>query len=468
MPVNSVATAATAGPATIGAAASTAAGPLGGFEALLAALFGAQAEGATAMANPFQGSAGDADATKDEAPSGDASTADPTAAAQSLMAAFVAPIVTPVVTQPVASGETTDGAAPTTQAAAPVVDLFAKPGDAATPPPPGGEAKATTAATPIVRDATQAITKAAGKDDPLMAALAPPAAPPTPQPTTAAEPTAPTAPVTTQLADATAQAATALPPQAAAVTAPKPDAGAKQDAATKPVANPAVEGVEGEIQAPDAVKAVASAAKAAQSAGEPGVRKHEVEVAPPQAQDAKTSPDASVTRAPDAPAQTASTSHAPLAHAASLRGAPETVATLAAQILKKLDSKTTRFDMELEPYGMGKVDVRLEIGAQGRLTAAMAFENPQSAQELRSRASELKGALEQAGFDVMDGLSFDVADNPGGGANQNNSAQDQARDAPSRGRAFLAALQNASGADAPSLVNLSYARLRAGGVDVKI
>jgi hypothetical protein len=97
----------------------------------------------------------------------------------------------------------------------------------------------------------------------------------------------------------------------------------------------------------------------------------------------------------------------------------------------------------------------------------MAFENPHSAQELRNRAGELSRALEQAGFDVTDGLSFDVADNPGG-SNQNSGGQDQTRDAPSRGRAFMAALQNASGADAPPLVHRTYARLRASGVDIKI
>ena len=465
MPVNSVATAAMAGPATIGAP-PTAAGPLGGFEAVLATLFGAQAGGATAMANPFQVS--DADATKDEAPSGDASTGDPSAAAQSLLAAFVAPIVTPVATQPPAAGGEATGEAAPSQAAAPTIDLFKTPGDAAAPLTPG-EPPAPTGATAIVPDAAQAVAKAAGKADPLLAALAPSPAGSTPQPTAEAEPPPPTAPAATQLADATAQSAAVLPPQAAAVATPKQDAAPKQEAASKPVANPAAEGVDGEIQAPDAMKANTPAAKAAQAAGEPGVHKREVvEAAPPQAQDAKTSPDTSVARAPDAQAPAASASHAPLVHAASLRGAPETVATLAAQILKKLDSRTTRFDMELEPYGMGKVDVRLEIGAQGRLTAAMAFENPQSAQELRNRANELSRALEQAGFDVKDGLSFDVADNPGNGANQNNSAQEQTRDAPSRGRAFLAALQNASGADAPPSVNLSYARLRASGVDIKI
>lgn len=158
------------------------------------------------------------------------------------------------------------------------------------------------------------------------------------------------------------------------------------------------------------------------------------------------------------------------APAAILRGAPETVANLAAQILKKLDGRSTRFDVELDPAGLGRVDVRLEIGAHGRMTAAMAFDNPQAAQELRSRSGELTRALEQAGFDVSGGLSFDVAGDPnqsGRGAPRDDNANENAGSA-LRGRAFQAALDASAEADTAPTGGLNLRRRLLAGVDIKI
>lgn len=106
------------------------------------------------------------------------------------------------------------------------------------------------------------------------------------------------------------------------------------------------------------------------------------------------------------------------------RGAPETVAKLVAGILEKLGGQTSRFDLRLDPHGLGTVDVSLEIAADGQLTASMTFDTPQAAQELRARAGELRQALEQAGFTLgEDGLTFDLADQNGRqdpGASQDN------------------------------------------------
>ena len=157
-----------------------------------------------------------------------------------------------------------------------------------------------------------------------------------------------------------------------------------------------------------------------------------------------------------------------------VRGSPETVANLAAQILKKLEGQSTHFDVELDPAGLGKVEVRIEIGANGGLTAAMRFDNPGAAAELKSRANELQRALEQAGFNLAGGLSFDVAGDRGqrqGQAWQDQAGQDQdasGRDG-LRGQAFRAALDTASGAaDAATQGAL---RLRRGvnlGLDLRI
>jgi flagellar hook-length control protein FliK len=152
-----------------------------------------------------------------------------------------------------------------------------------------------------------------------------------------------------------------------------------------------------------------------------------------------------------------------------VRGSPETVATLAAQIIKKLEGQSTRFDLELNPGGLGKVDVRIDIGAHGRITAAMTFDNPQAASDLKARANELQRAMEQAGFDMSGGMSFDVAGDRG--QQQRQAWQDQTDNNGQafRGQAFRAALDTA-GAATDAAVNGAL-RLRRGvnaGLDLRI
>lgn len=170
-----------------------------------------------------------------------------------------------------------------------------------------------------------------------------------------------------------------------------------------------------------------------------------------------------------APVTAHATPAAAHAAAASVRGAPETVASLAAQILKKLDARSTRFDVELHPADLGRVDVRLEIGAHGRLTASMSFENPQAAAELRSRADELQRALESAGFDLSGGLSFDVAGDRGQGRNQTQQDMPDGGGA-LRGRAFEAALATAGESAGAALAGAltAYQGRAAPGLDIRI
>lgn len=215
-------------------------------------------------------------------------------------------------------------------------------------------------------------------------------------------------------------------------------------AAGKPVQTKAVEGS-------------ANAAAASNDATGPEHLDHEAEAV-------ADAPEASL------PAETRAAAHsaAPAALASqAVRGSPETVAHLAAQIIKKLEGQSTRFDVELNPQGLGKVDVRVEISAHGLLTASMLFDNAQSAQELKSRAAELQRALEQAGFDLSGGLSFDVADH---GRQHGQAWQDQTDNGRAfRGQAFRAALETAG--DAAEVAAQGALRLRRGvnaGLDLRI
>lgn len=181
-------------------------------------------------------------------------------------------------------------------------------------------------------------------------------------------------------------------------------------------------------------------------------------------------PDAAETRQP---AQLAE-ARVPAAQAAAVatdatpaRATPETVARFAADVVRKLDGQSTRFDIQLDPYGLGKVDVAIEIDRNGKLTAAMSFDSPQSAADLGSRAADLRHALEQAGFDVAeDGLTFDLA---GQGAGFGGREAGQQQDRAWNGRAFQRAQAGAEEADislttAPSPTD----RRTRSGVDIRI
>jgi flagellar hook-length control protein FliK len=102
------------------------------------------------------------------------------------------------------------------------------------------------------------------------------------------------------------------------------------------------------------------------------------------------------------------------------------VAQIAAQVTKTVDGKSTRFDISLDPAGLGRVNVKVEIGAQGQVTAQLSFDNAHSAEAAKSQASQLQQALEQAGFNIAQGgLSFDVSGQGAGFAGQNTSSQQQ-------------------------------------------
>ena len=325
---------------------------------------------------------------------------------------------------------------------------------------------------------------------PTAATRAPEAAPPawsrTRAPAAPAQPALEAANPNADLAAKATTADAAAEAQAAPATTPAPIAQAAADAAKlpatlapppaarpepAPVKSARSERGKSETTTPDALKPLEAAdkpvhAKAAEGAAR--TASAAVEAAEqPEAREARADTDNS-DAALQGETRATTSSAAPAAPAGhQVRGAPETVANLAAQIIKKLEARTTRFDLELDPHGLGRVDVRVEIGAHGKMTASMVFENPQAAHELKARAAELQRTLEQAGFDLSGGMSFDVADQ---GRQQGQSWQDQADNGRAfRGQAFRAALETAG--DAADTANLGALRLRRGvnaGVDVRI
>ncbi len=493
--------------AATGAAASQAAGqakgPLAGFEALLATFFGAQPQpGAVAPGvNTKSGKDAESVLTEGEgvpAAAGDVAPAKTpedikaAEAAAAALAAYNTGLGMPVAVAPIANGP------------APAVDTTASGGEAAAVVSDGkGSAKAVVPGFPQeepqvatteggARSAETRIAAGRPLPDPnagaagnlarLEASVAarPEAAQPTrvaaqpaAAPAPAAEPQSPSPlPADTAALAAAAQGQTTS--QAGVRLAEETAPAAAAPVATKDKAQGA-KPVRGEHTRADAdppamMKPGASAvAPVADGAPKGGAEDHAAQTS---TMEAKTEAADTPAGSADAGGATASTTNAStLIHAGTIpvRGSPQTVANLAAQIAKKLEGRSTRFDLELNPQGLGRVDVRMEIGATGRMSAAMTFDTPAAAAELRARASELQRHLEQAGFDLSGGLSFDVAGDRGQGRQAQQQQADSNAGQAFRGRAFQQALATADGA-AQSAVSgaLNLRRGLISGVDVRI
>lgn len=145
------------------------------------------------------------------------------------------------------------------------------------------------------------------------------------------------------------------------------------------------------------------------------------------------------------------------------RATIEATAQIAAQILRRLEGRSTRFEMALTPDELGRVDVKLDIDAEGRLNARLAFDNPAAATDLRGRADELRRQLEDAGFHLA-ADAFEFAERDSG-----SSAFDRGQDTRhGSSRAFAAASRLNSEIDVAQPPRWLALSLSPSGVDMKV
>lgn len=484
----------TTAPITGGAAAGAAGqGALGGFEALLAAFFGGQ--GVEAAAGLFgEATGGNAEAASDKPAKSDledkTAPTDPLALAAMLVTtpAPVAAVAVAVAAADAAfGGGKTDtplpaDAAPTPAFAAPplTADQAAATAEAKAaaltqaaadetelPAPTGDAAEVADLAPKLPADKAAETSKPAQQP---VKAQAPQPQPSAPQPQVQIAPAEAQQPPPAQQALALAEVAAAAEPEAEVeTTSLQPHAAPRgtrhADAARKTGVDPAAAPVADDAVMPNAV----AQAQGVETAAEPASALEAETVTAPAAREAK--PDTPAADSPDfqLPLQASATAqaHASTApHGPSVRATSETIANLTAQIGKKLEGRSTKFDVELTPAGLGQVNIAVEIAASGKMTAAMSFDTPQAAAELRARSHELQRALEQAGFDISGGLSFDVAGDQGRQAQQQQQQNDGAA---WRGRAFQAVLGTAGeAAETAASAALQYARRSDTGVDIRI
>jgi len=286
-------------------------------------------------------------------------------------------------------------------------------------------------------------------------------------------------------AEATTDDAQTLPPAAtdktAATTPPVPQVQPPAPAPLKPASERTGrthngltrEGSEAKVSADGVTVTTTASAPSATPAPTPGKAAADASTLPPASAALTGQADLSGDLGTDGAAASLDSAkahaEATVSHDASLstlsRATIDATAQIAAQIIRKLDGRSTRFEMALTPDDLGRVDVKLEIDAEGRLAARMAFDNPAAA-DLRGRADELRRQLQDAGFHVPDD-AFEFAERDSGSSAFDRGSSDH-NDNQRQNRAFSAASRLNAEIDVaqpPRWVALS---LSPSGVDLKV
>jgi flagellar hook-length control protein FliK len=129
------------------------------------------------------------------------------------------------------------------------------------------------------------------------------------------------------------------------------------------------------------------------------------------AQSASAQPPATAATAPSATAAAAAQPLSLDTSSAATPAQPSAGRQVAHEIVRRASGGATQFDVRLDPPELGRVEVRIEVGRDHRVSATFAADTPQTVTELARAAREITQALQASGLDVReDGLSFDLAE----------------------------------------------------------
>ena len=94
---------------------------------------------------------------------------------------------------------------------------------------------------------------------------------------------------------------------------------------------------------------------------------------------------------------------------------------LALEIAASAKSGKSRFEIQLDPADLGRIDVRIDVDRNGQVTSHLTVEKPETLSMLRQDAPQLQRALDDAGFKTGDGgLQFSLRDQSSSGQNNGN------------------------------------------------
>ena len=140
----------------------------------------------------------------------------------------------------------------------------------------------------------------------------------------------------------------------------------------------------------------------------------------------------------------------------------QTVSSLAAQIVSKTDGKTTRFDVTLDPDGLGKVNVAVEINAKGEISATLSFQHAAATEALSSHSEALRQALADSGLNLApEDLTFQTGLGGSSGGGQFGTADQNFAETGRNAFSGASAFSAAAGVNAAA-ENLAFHSLSAG------
>lgn len=110
---------------------------------------------------------------------------------------------------------------------------------------------------------------------------------------------------------------------------------------------------------------------------------------------------------------------------AALQSAPSATIQVYSRIIERADGRAQRFEIRLDPAELGRVDVRIEIGADRKVHAVLAAHDSAALTDLMRGQRALERALSDAGIDLADkGVRFELAADGGReGASQRQDGQ---------------------------------------------
>jgi flagellar hook-length control protein FliK len=108
-----------------------------------------------------------------------------------------------------------------------------------------------------------------------------------------------------------------------------------------------------------------------------------------------------------------------------MQSAPQAVVQVYTRFVERFDGRAQRFEISLTPEELGRVDVRIEIGADKKVHAVLAAHDSAALTDLMRGQRALERALTDAGIDLKDGgVKFELAND----SNRSLAGQQQHRD----------------------------------------
>ncbi len=256
-------------------------------------------------------------------------------------------------------------------------------------------------------------TAAALTANPAAAANALAAAPKQLAPTTPATPTSGDAPQAAQPSPAAPPAPEAGPGAnrlAASLNAPAP--AIEAGGAANPGSQNQTQSQAGTTQQPTAPASAANGAAAQKPAS---IGAPVVDAASPVSQSGTTQGSvlsiSSTTPATSATAGQATSAPSTPAPPPALAGASPAVVQVYSRMVERFDGKAQQFQIRLDPPELGRVNVRIEIGADHRVHAVLAAHDSNALADLMRGQRALEQSLANAGIDLSEeGIRFELSD----------------------------------------------------------